>query len=65
MTSFGTYLVGFFIFVFGLAYAAYLLGAPPLWIGVGVIILLGLGVLMGTTRTKRPDPPEPPPTDRT
>ncbi|MGH7477629.1 MAG: hypothetical protein ACRELD_15290 [Longimicrobiales bacterium] len=57
MSSFGIYLVGFFILILGLALAAYLLGAPSLWIGVGIIILLGLGVLMAVGRTKRPDPP--------
>ena len=60
MSSFGIYLVGFIIFIIGLAVAAYLLGAPPMWIGVGVIILIGLGILMGVSRTKRPDPPSHP-----
>ena len=57
MSSFGIYLIGFIIFIVGLAIAAHLLGAPAMWIGVGVIILIGLGILMGVSRTKRPDPP--------
>ena len=57
MSSFGIYLIGFIIFIVGLAVAAYLLGAPPMWIGVGVIILIGIGILTGVSRTKRPDPP--------
>ena len=57
MSSFGIYLIGYIIFVIGLAIAAHLLGAPPVWILVGVIILIGLGILMGVSRTKRPDPP--------
>jgi hypothetical protein len=57
MSSFATYLIGFLILIVGLALAAYLLGAPPLWIGVGVIVMLGLGVLMATSRTKPRDPP--------
>ena len=60
MSSFGIYLIGFVIFILGLAVGAYLLGAPPMWIAVGVIILIGLGILMGVTRTKRPDPPTQP-----
>lgn len=58
MSSFGIYIIGFLIFVIGLAIAAYLLGAPPLWIGVGVVILIGLGILTGVSRTRRPDPPQ-------
>lgn len=58
MSSFGIYVIGFLIFTVGLAIAAYLLGAPPLWIGVGIIILIGIGILTGVSRTRRPDPPE-------
>jgi hypothetical protein len=58
MSSFATYLIGFLILVGGLALAAYLLNAPPVWIGVGVIILVGLGVLSATRRTKMRDPSE-------
>lgn len=57
MSSFGMYLVGFIILIVGLALAAYLLGAPALWIGVGVVVLIGIGILSGVSRTKRPDPP--------
>lgn len=60
MSSFGTYLVGFVILILGLAIAAYLLNAPPMWIGVGVIVLIGIGILMATSRTRMKDPPEPP-----
>ena len=64
MSSFTTYLLGFLILIGGLALAAYLLNAPPMWIGVGVIILIGLGVLSATRRTKMRDPAEGPPTRR-
>ena len=56
MSSFGTYLVGFLILILGLAFAAYLLNVPSTWIGVGVIVLIGIGVLAATTRTKMRDP---------
>lgn len=58
MSSFGIYIIGFIIFTAGLAIAAYLLGAPPAWIGVGVIVLLGLGLLTSVSRTRHRDPPE-------
>lgn len=56
MTSFQTYILGFIILVIGLAIGAYLLGAPSTWIAVGVIILIGIGVIMATSRTKPRDP---------
>lgn len=55
MSSFATYLIGFIILVIGLAAAAYLLNVPAMWIGVGVIIMIGIGVLMATSRTKTRD----------
>jgi hypothetical protein len=60
MSSFATYLIGFVILILGLGFAAHLLGAPPTWIAVGAIVLLGIGVLMATSRTKPRDPPAPP-----
>jgi hypothetical protein len=57
MSSFSIYLIGFIVLIVGLAIAATLLGAPPVWIGVGAIVLIGLGVLTGVSKTKRPDPP--------
>ena len=57
MSSFGTYLIGFIILVSGLAFGAYLLNIPMLWIAVGVIVLIGLGVLMATSKTRMKDPP--------
>lgn len=57
MSSFGTYLIGFVILIIGLAIAAYLLNVPTLWIGVAVIVLIGIGILTATSRTKMKDPP--------
>ena len=55
MSSFGLYLIGFIILIAGLAYAAFLVGAPPVWIGVGAIILIGFGIISGVARTRRRD----------
>jgi len=60
MSSFSTYLIGFIVLIIGLSVAAYLLGAPPLWIGVGAVVLIGIGILSGTSRTKTKDPPTTP-----
>jgi hypothetical protein len=59
MSSFSTYLIGFVVLIIGLAVAAYLVGVPTMWIGVGVIVLIGIGILTGTSRTKTKDPPTP------
>jgi hypothetical protein len=57
MSTFGTYLLGFIILTVALAVGAYLLNVPPTWIGVGALALIGIGILMATTRTKPRDPP--------
>lgn len=57
MSSFSTYIIGFVILIIGLALAAYLLNVPAMWIAVGVVVLIGIGVLMATSRTKPRDPP--------
>lgn len=56
MSSFSTYLVGFIILIVGLALAAHLMGAPTMWIVVGVIVLVGIGIITATTRTRTRDP---------
>jgi positive regulator of sigma E activity len=60
MSSFSTYLIGFIVLIIGLAVAAYLVGAPAMWIAVGVIVMIGIGILSATSRTKTKDPPTPP-----
>jgi hypothetical protein len=60
MSSFQTYLLGFIILVIGLAIAAYLLGLEPLWIAVGAIVLIGIGIITATNHTKPRDPQQPP-----
>ena len=54
--SFGLYLLGYIVLIIGLAIGAHLMHVPPRWIGVGVITLVGIGILTGVTRTRRPDP---------
>lgn len=56
-SSFGVYLLGFIVVTVGLAYAAHLAGVPTPWIIAGVIVLAGLGILKGVTKTTRRVPP--------
>jgi hypothetical protein len=58
-SSFGVYLIGFILVVVGLAFGAHLAGVPPTWIGVGVIVLLGIGILSAVKRTQAKTPPPP------
>jgi hypothetical protein len=53
--SFGIYVVGFIVMIVGLALGANLLHVPPRWIGVGVVVLVGLGILTGVAKTRQKD----------
>ncbi len=57
MSAFMLYVAGFFILLAGLVYGAYLLHVPHTWIGVGVLVMLGIGVMSAVSHTKRRDPP--------
>jgi hypothetical protein len=50
-------MIGFIVLIAGLAYGASVAGLASTWITVGVIVLLGLGILLGVSSTKRRDPP--------
>lgn len=47
------YMIGFLILIGGLAWAAITAGAPELYVMIGAVILLGLGIITGVTRTSR------------
>ncbi|HXS73866.1 MAG TPA: hypothetical protein VN725_07450 [Rhodanobacteraceae bacterium] len=55
--SFALYLLGSIVVICGLAYGAWLAHLPTQWIVVGVVVLLGIGILTGVSRTRRKDPP--------
>lgn len=50
------YFLGFVLVIAGLAYAAITLGVPDVWVIIGGIILLGVGLMSTVTRTRRPGP---------
>jgi urea transporter len=52
-SSFGMYLIGFIILIIGLALGAHLAGMPSMWIAVGVICLIGIGILSAVKKTQR------------
>ena len=49
---FNVYLIGFLILIIGLALGAHLAGVPPMWIAVGVICLIGIGILSAVKKTQ-------------
>jgi hypothetical protein len=55
MSSFSLYMIGFAVFIGGLAYGAFLLGALPPFIAVGVVILAGIGLMSATRSTRTRD----------
>jgi hypothetical protein len=55
MSSFTLFLTGFLILIAGLAYGAYQLGVQPVWIGTGAVVLVGFGIIMAVSKTRRRD----------
>jgi hypothetical protein len=56
--TFGLYLLGFILVIAGLAWGAVQVGIAPMWIVIGSIVLLGIGIFSGATRTRQKDPAE-------
>ncbi len=46
------YILGFLLLIGGLAWAAIEAGAPLLYVQIGSVILLGIGLILGATRTR-------------
>ncbi len=53
--TFGIYLVGYLIFSGGVLLGEYYLHVPSKWIGVTALVLVGLGIVSGVTRTRTKD----------
>jgi poly(A) polymerase Pap1 len=54
--SFTIFLVGFAIFIGGVAWALIEAGVPQLYVIITSVILLGAGIVMGVARTRAKDP---------
>jgi hypothetical protein len=53
--SFAIYLLGYLVLIVGLGIGAHMMHMPDRWIGVGVLVLAGLGILSGVARTRQRD----------
>ena len=58
MSKFSIYLIGYLIFVCGIAFALDRVGLSRTWIFISVLILVGIGIAAGASQTKRDDPPK-------
>lgn len=54
--SFALYLIGFVVFLGGVAWGLSVLGVSTTYIAIAVVILLGVGIFTGVTRTRTKDP---------
>lgn len=55
MSSLAIWIIGFIVLIGGLAYGASLAGMSPQWIGVMAVVLAGIGIVMGVSRTRTKD----------
>ena len=55
--TFALYLIGFLIFIAGVAWALSVAGISHLYIAIACVILLGLGIVTGATRARSKDRP--------
>ncbi len=44
--------IGWLILIIALAIAAYMLRVPPVWIGIGALALVGIGVIVSVDKSK-------------
>ena len=52
MNWFNLSFIGWLILIIALAIGAYLLGAPPKWIAVGALALIGVGMITSVKHSK-------------
>ena len=55
MSSLAIWIIGFIVLIGGLAYGASMAGMSPQWIGVGAVVLAGIGIVMGVSKTRTKD----------
>jgi hypothetical protein len=54
--SFALYLIGFALLIGGIAWGLVTAGVPTLYVGIACLILLGIGIITGVSRTRSKDP---------
>jgi uncharacterized membrane protein len=54
--SFALYLIGFALVTGGIAWALVTAGLPTLYVAIACVILVGLGIITGVSKTRSKDP---------
>lgn len=54
--SFVLYMLGFAVFLGGVVWGAVEAGIPHVYIGIGTLILLGIGIFSAVSKTRAKDP---------
>lgn len=57
MMPFAFYMIGFLVVMAGIVWAAVVVGVPQLYLGIGLLLLLGVGVITAVSRSRRRLPP--------
>ncbi len=52
MPNFWIYMFGIAVVAGALGYGAHLLGAPMVWLGIGVAIIIGMGIMGAVRKTQ-------------
>lgn len=52
MNWFNLSFIGWVVLIIALAIAAYVLHAPVVWIGIGALALLGIGIIASVAKSK-------------
>ena len=58
MSNFAKYLIGTLFVAGGLAWAAYELIVSLIWISIGVIIIMGIGIMVAVSKTQQNEKPD-------
>jgi len=56
--SFMLYVVGFLVVIAGVAWGLMRAGVPTTWVIIASLVLFGIGILTGVTRTRSRDLPK-------
>jgi hypothetical protein len=54
--SFALYLIGFVLLIGGIAWGLVVAGVPTLYVAIACVILIGVGVISGVSKTRLKDP---------
>ena len=57
MSNLTLYLIGVVVVIAGLVLGGVKLGIAPVWLAIGALILLGIGIMAGVSRTRTRERP--------